>query len=577
MKYLQTLQWLPNNSWFSYLTLILLQLKVVWRMWEYKDLTTGDTSSYFLDAYTWFNDGLINIIWSPLYTAFYGTLLHFSTDAYVVTILHRLIIIFVSTIMVLALMRQLLPNELAWLISAWWAVLPINFNTLYEVHLFTLIPVLAACILTLYKPNPWTRGGAIGILFGSSFLVRNELALATGILGIICIGWEVWQFKNAQDRKFGGSYIYLISYGIPVLLAGLIITFFYTHSTIQFPELPASARPKHTLNICQVYAFGYQQRHPEWTKSPWTECYGLMEQQFGEQLPSLLEAMWANPGAMLEHFLWNIGLTLNGIQVSLFNATSGTVNPDYAPVNLNSHWVIIPTMIIGIILITGLSLLYRERQYWWQHWIKERVLGWLVLLSVAAVAIFIVIPTQRPRPSYLFSLTVLLMASVGMSIFVIARRWSLLRRLSVLMFAVMLLVLTATPNYYVKSERRLLDFYRRFTPFQDIMAKSDTLFLTREYNFELCAYLRRSEKCESLTYTNDDFFSEMSVNMPIEVLLDGLNVNLFYVDQNLLSKFEVDPRAQTFLTSPNSVGWQLIAMENRVNSRWMLFQKTKKI
>ena len=38
----------------------------------------------------------------------------------------------------------LILRLLAWLLAAWWAVLPVNFDTLYEVHLFALLPVLAA-------------------------------------------------------------------------------------------------------------------------------------------------------------------------------------------------------------------------------------------------------------------------------------------------------------------------------------------------------------------------------------------------------------------------------------------------
>jgi hypothetical protein len=135
-------------AWFkqplaAYLLLFLVQFKVVWRMWEYRDLTFGDTSSYFVNAYYWFENFSVNILWSPLYTAFYGSLLYLSADIYWVTILHRLIIVFSVTMMVLALMRRLLPHSLAWLVGAWWAILPINFDTLYEVHLFATMPILA--------------------------------------------------------------------------------------------------------------------------------------------------------------------------------------------------------------------------------------------------------------------------------------------------------------------------------------------------------------------------------------------------------------------------------------------------
>jgi hypothetical protein len=53
------------------------------------------------------------------------------------------------------------------------------------------------------------------------------------------------------------------------------------------------------------------------------------------------------------------------------------------------------------------------------------------------------------------------------------------------------------------------------------------------------------------------------------------NVNLFYVDANLLQKLESNPRSQEFLTDPGSMGWKLTAMEDS-GDRWLLFQKLQR-
>ena len=58
----------------------------------------------------------------------------------------------------------------------------------------------------------------------------------------------------------------------------------YRASTVKYPDLSALMHDKHTVNMAQVYAFGYQQRHPEWTASPWLECYSLMEETFGNRI-----------------------------------------------------------------------------------------------------------------------------------------------------------------------------------------------------------------------------------------------------------------------------------------------------
>lgn len=572
-----TQRW-ANRAWFSYLTIFLLQLKVVWGIWQYRDLTIGDTAGYFARGYLWFDNFLVDIIWSPLYTAFYGTLLYFSTDAYVVTILHRLIIVFALTFLVLALMRRLLPHGIAWLLAAWWAILPINFDALFEVHLFAVIPVLVAWLLILYKSSPRTRGGALAIMFGASVLVRNELILATAILAAICVYWEIRLAKKIEGQVISRWRTYSLSYGLPLLLAVLLNLFFYTRSVNKFPQLLAASAPKHTVNMCQVYAFGYQQRHPEWKKSPWTQCYELMVADFGKDLLPLSEMLQRNPAAVLKNILWNISLTPNGIQVLLFNATSGTVSPDYVPVQLRSLTALVLSIITGSVLIVGLFLLYQERHYWWKYWLQDRALGWLAMLSLVAVAC-IIIPTQRPRPSYLFTLGILLMALTGMSVFVITHYLAALQKLSIWMPTVMLVAFIITPSYYINPDhiqsRPLLDLYRKLVPFEQIISRDNTVFLVNSSPLEVHFYIRHSYTMyepKTLDYAN---FNETPLDAPPPIFLSKRGINLFYVDENLLSRLQTEPYAliQMFLSS----GWKLMAYEDGRDGRWILLYKPPKV
>jgi len=52
---LEALGRLASRAWFAYVTLDLLQLKVMWDMWQYRDLTAGDEASYYNRAFLWFN------------------------------------------------------------------------------------------------------------------------------------------------------------------------------------------------------------------------------------------------------------------------------------------------------------------------------------------------------------------------------------------------------------------------------------------------------------------------------------------------------------------------------------------
>ena len=83
------LAYVEANAWVSYALIFLLNMKILWGIWLYRDLTTGDTSSYFLTAYRWSKQHATDILWSPLYTSFYGEALSLTHDIYAATILHR--------------------------------------------------------------------------------------------------------------------------------------------------------------------------------------------------------------------------------------------------------------------------------------------------------------------------------------------------------------------------------------------------------------------------------------------------------------------------------------------------------
>ena len=95
------------------------------------------------------------------------------------------------------------------------------------------------------------------------------------------------------------------------------------------------------------------------------------------------------------HFLWNIRLISYGLPVLLFNISSSGVTRNYAPVRTSKlAWIC--SGILLLVVTSGLIWLLRERQYWWEKWLKERVWGWLLLATGAIVTAGVMI-RQRPR------------------------------------------------------------------------------------------------------------------------------------------------------------------------------------
>ena len=565
---LNKLSLIIENPWFAYITIVLLQLKRVWNVWLHKDLTYGDTSSYFMSAFGWVQEFSVKIHWSPLYTAYYGTLLKNFSNIYIVTLLHRYILVFLLAIMVLALMHRLMPAYIAWWVAAWWVLMPINFNSLYEVHLFAIILPLTAALVALYKPGVWSRGTALGILIASMVLVRNEVVIAVGLWISACLFWEI---RGARLQSKLELKKLVFAYGVPILLAALLIAFFNWRTLVK--PSPESLARKHTLNVCQIYSFGYQQRHTDWTKSPWTECQDLMVRDFGQPEPSLMEAIRLNPKAMLEHFVWNLRLTPAGLQVALFNATSAHVNPDYPPVIMEKSIVLIPSLLSIVLLITAMVQVYKNRQHWWETWIKDRSWGWLMLFCLSAV-MFVVIPMQRPRPSYMFLLTLTLMALIGSSFYIVTNGiFANRRNVQSISMGLAVALILFTPSFFTNQPRPLLNIYNKIAPSTEYVGRPSTGFISIGYGQELCNYFTKSSNGGCIGYTYDIFknippdqtvSSFLRSNSPVPIVT-------LVIEDNFLASYGENPAIQAFLQAPENEGWKMVSLQDNSEGRWAVY------
>jgi hypothetical protein len=170
-------------------------------------------------------------------------------EVYAATILHRIIVVMVAALGVLAVMRRLLPPAIALLIAMWWAVLPINFNTLYEVHLFALLPVLAAWLVAMSAESAWNRGAALPILLAATVLVCNELIVASLLFASVCVLREIAVSKRGGTSSWRGWPECLRKYAIPALAAVAVWLCFYWQSDVKYPQLSARARRQCLVTI----------------------------------------------------------------------------------------------------------------------------------------------------------------------------------------------------------------------------------------------------------------------------------------------------------------------------------------
>src|SRR5271170_2260863 len=389
---------------FSYVAILLLQLKLVWGYWDVRSIPGGDTSFYFTRAFEWFKEGKELITRSPLYKAYYGSFLHLTQNAIIVTLAHRMVLVFILAGLVLALMRRVFSPGLAWLLTAWWVVLPINFDAMYEIHLFGVIPMLVALVM-IDGTTSWRNGVALASLLTGALLVRNELLLVLLPMAVIVAVAERSRRTSSNKRRRS----LLLAYGLPSLLCILATAYFYKHA-VDARTLSQMMHSKQSENACQVFAFGYQQRHPDQNHWLWAECSHRMQQVFGNPGPTFIEAFEANPGGIMEHFLWNVRLLPGGLQLLLFGAMSGGATPDY---NEPARSPLALPFGLGALLLFVVAcwLCWKDRQEW-RPWFLERKWVLLGLASILPMNAFVIL-TQRPRPEYLFSLEIALHAALG--------------------------------------------------------------------------------------------------------------------------------------------------------------------
>ncbi len=589
---------LAANTWFAYLTILLLQLKAVNGMWLYRDISIGDTGMYTIYAGEWFNNFSSTIAWSPLYTLYYGFLRNFFADAYTLNIAHRLILVCVLTLLLLVVLRRLLPANIAWLMAAWWAVTPVVHNTLYEVHLFAVLPTLIGLLFATMKSRGWTRGAVIAVLLIAAVLVRNETFIALIVWSAGCIVWEVKQFFRLPEQRKRIRY-YLLAYGVPALIAVSVIGFFYGRSTQKFmsqssqqttspivyyfyrppeeyPDLSAELALKHNLNICQIYAYNYQQRFDDWTLSPWTECQDLMRRDFGVDQPSMMQAIRLNPRAMLDYFLWNVRLIPDGLQILLFDATSGSGQPDYIPRNTGSLFAGVMGIVLLLVITSGLVVFWRQRRYWWEIWFRDRAWAWLFFLGVICIMSVVMI-MQRPRPSYMMPLFIVMLAFIGSCIYILSEKMRWLKNVLLLqpIFAIALIIFLPpyyTPEYATPHTGVGRPFYTQYTRLIDFRNQLEQIddthrFVMRGDPNQLCMFILERE---CLMPGFGELLAAKTAEISLGEWLAQQHVALFYIDEHLMT----NPEITALLENAEATGWEILAEVHGDAAHWALIHYT---
>ncbi len=322
--------------------------------------------------------------------------------------------------------------------------------------------------------------------------------------------------------------------------------------------------------MCQVYAAGYAQRHPTWRSNPWTGCRQLAQATFGDATPTLARMLASNPRAVREHVRWTLALLPAGLQLALFNATWGNANPDYAPVEYpNSAFAALASLAASLIITAALVVALRSWRFGWARWFGERRGVGLAMLAVAVASVPVIL-IQRPRPSYLFALTVFLMAVIGSAVHVLTHRWPRWRD-GVAVGACALAVLLVPP-YFVRhpSERPLYTAYRVLRPLSTAIADPQGHVVLGDYAEELRAYTRLRGVRTAESY---DVLQTRADGQGIVDFLDEKKIDIFFVQPRVLIAFRQIADAAALLSDPESFGWRSLTVVTRKGQAWILLYR----
>ena len=555
---------LVANPVFAYAAIAALQLRLIWNVWKFKDLTSGDTSSYFSDA-TWWTHGLHdNILWSPLYTDLWGTLLAIFGNVYTTLMVHRVAIVLCAALLVLALMRRLLGPSLGLLVAVWWTVLPPDFNVEYEAHLFSFLPLVVAVLVLARSQSSYARGAVLGLLLAETVLLRNEQIITTVLLVAAIVVAE----RRTTPQP---SRTYLRAYGVPLLIAALLIGGSYWRSEIQGSEVVAGFRAKQDLGFCQAYTFNYEQRHPSYTANAFTECSPLMQQTFGSPLPSQLSAAIANPRAVAAFMGWNAVLFGSGLQVSLFGATGTGDDPDYFPVQEHQDYTWLLTVLVLAALAAGGLAIRRDPEFWRREWLPPRLWALGLLAALGVTAIFVGIVEQRPRAEYIYELAIGFMLLTAVSVAALLRKWNLTRFCGVAAALTVVVLIVLVPGYYKPAARPIKDAVAHLIRYQTRISQPGSALLTANYSSDICGYLALGFN-RTCAPANSGLIAEISANQPTGPALKAAGVTVVYADPVLMAI----PAVQALVAHPAHAGFVRVAQGHDENGAWALLFRIHK-
>lgn len=462
-----------------------------------KDLELGDTASYYLTAIGEADHLRLNPLWSPAYTVTLGLLHWVFNDAFDELLSVRIVAVIVIDLLLLTILRSVATAGIALGFTVAFAANPVFFDSIYSVHLFVVIFPLAALALSRRRDVAHYRIPIVIILLLGGLLARNEylaLAVLFALYALLVTCWGRMRKGGEPNVRASSPKWARRAIVVGVIILGGYLLLLPFRSTYTVPDFQASSSQKHTLNVCQVYAY-YLTQAQDWQGSPWLDCQTVMRRDFGVAEPTLTEALRANPGAIVKFLRWNLKLLPSGIALGLTGHYSEGPNPDYVP-QTTALYALPAAAAMVILALAGVAAVFattRGRRFWRLRHAPDTI---VLAGGVVALMGFIAL-TQRPRPSYLYILIAVILLFAAWFVTLMLRRWRAIRVGSPVVALVVIAICMALPqhfgsdytNVFSGNGQPVLQQYRAATAaIARIGGKPDIVIRTPSADATLCSF-----------------------------------------------------------------------------------------
>jgi hypothetical protein len=405
---------------FGLILVLAVQLSAFYGVLAHKDMEIGDTSNYLANALDLLTDEKLNVLWSPGYQLILAAAISLTSDLHFALIATRIFITLIVAMLTFILFARYLSVGLSVALVSVIAMNPTYFDSLYSVHLAGIMLPLVALVIASYVPNFTGILWSLTFVVLSTILFRNEHLLIVIVASLLLAIWLLRWRSKVQFTASKREVRYHLATALLLIAAVSSALIYFSEPRFLSDDFTDSLQRKHTLNVCQIYAYYLMEVGDTRVEDPWSGCEAVSLQDLGTATPGFLSSLIQAPEKMVPFVVFNLFNLYSGLELLLLGTFSTGYSPDYwaqrvAPL---TFVLAIPLLMVVAIGLRG-HVANFIREFIWTGTQKVKAskhIGFYLLSAGIILSSLVVALTQRPRPSYLYLLGILIFLGLGIGL-----------------------------------------------------------------------------------------------------------------------------------------------------------------